>query len=63
MLVVVSPAKNLDYESSVPVSEYTQPELLDDASTLTEECKELSPAQLGSLMKISDKLATLNANR
>ena len=32
MLVVVSPAKNLDYESSVPVSEYTQPELLDDAS-------------------------------
>ncbi|MCP4864417.1 MAG: peroxide stress protein YaaA [Alteromonas sp.] len=63
MLVVVSPAKNLDYESSVPVSEYTQPELLDDASTLAEECKELSPAQLGSLMKISDKLATLNANR
>ena len=63
MLVVVSPAKNLDYESSVPVSKHTQPELLDDASSLTQECKELSPAQLGSLMKISDKLATLNANR
>ena len=63
MLVVVSPAKNLDYESSVPVSKHTQPELLDDASSLAQECKELSPAQLGSLMKISDKLATLNANR
>lgn len=63
MLIVVSPAKNLDYESKVPVSEYTQPLLLDDAAALAEECKALSPAQLGTLMKISDKLATLNANR
>ncbi|GGF74112.1 peroxide stress protein YaaA [Alteromonas lipolytica] len=63
MLVVVSPAKNLDYESRVPVNEFTQPGLLDDAATLAEECKDLSPAQLSSLMKISDKLATLNANR
>ncbi|NVK57637.1 MAG: peroxide stress protein YaaA [Alteromonadaceae bacterium] len=63
MLVVVSPAKNLDFESSVPVKEYTQPALIDDAATLAAECKSLSPAQLGSLMKISDKLATLNADR
>lgn len=63
MLVVVSPAKNLDYESSVPVNEFTQPGLLDDAAALAEECKDLSPAQLSSLMKISDKLAALNANR
>ncbi len=60
MLVVVSPAKNLDFDTQVPVSEYTQPSLLD---TLAQECKALTPADLSSLMKISDKLATLNANR
>ncbi|HBY38995.1 hypothetical protein SAMN05216361_2758 [Marisediminitalea aggregata] len=63
MLVVVSPAKNLDFDTQVPVSEYTQPSLLGDADTLAQECKALTPADLSSLMKISDKLATLNANR
>ena len=63
MLVVVSPAKNLDFDTQVPVSEYTQPALLGDADALAQECKALSPADLSSLMKISDKLATLNANR
>ena len=63
MLVVVSPAKNLDFDTQVPVSEYTQPSLLGDADTLVQECKALTPADLSSLMKISDKLATLNANR
>lgn len=63
MLVVVSPAKNLDFDTQVPVSEHTQPVLLRDAATLAQECKALTPADLSSLMKISDKLATLNANR
>ncbi len=63
MLVVVSPAKNLDFESPVPTESYTQPELLNDAQKLVERCRELSPAQLGSLMSISDKLAMLNADR
>ena len=63
MLVVVSPAKNLDYDSPVPVSKTSQPELLGEAEKLAERCKALSPADLSSLMSISDKLATLNANR
>ncbi|MFS1703275.1 peroxide stress protein YaaA [Alteromonas sp. AMM-1] len=63
MLVVVSPAKNLDFDTQIPVSEHTQPVLLSDAATLAQECKALTPADLSSLMKISDKLATLNANR
>ncbi len=37
--------------------------MLGDADTLAQECKALTPADLSSLMKISDKLATLNANR
>ena len=63
MLVVVSPAKNLDFESVVPTREYTQPALLDETERLMKVCRTLSPADLASLMKISDKLATLNANR
>ena len=63
MLVVVSPAKNLDFESKVPVSQFTQPAMLEDTERLMEVCRTLSPADLSSLMKISDKLATLNANR
>lgn len=63
MLVVISPAKNLDYESSPVTTEFTQPELLADAQQLIKRCKKLSPQQIGSLMSISDKLADLNANR
>ncbi|NMH59261.1 peroxide stress protein YaaA [Alteromonas ponticola] len=63
MLVVVSPAKNLDYESTVPVKRFSQPEMMDHTQKLVEICRKLSPADLASLMSISDKLATLNANR
>jgi len=63
MLVVVSPAKNLDYESDLPKLNVSQPRLLDNAEELVKVCRKLSPQQLGSLMKISDKLAGLNAAR
>ena len=63
MLIVVSPAKNLDYESPVAINKYTQPELLEHSQILVEHCVKLSPAQLSSLMGISDKLAGLNAAR
>lgn len=63
MLIVLSPAKNLDFDSPSPVSEHTQPQLLQQAQMLVNVCRDLSPAQLASLMSISDKLATLNAER
>ena len=63
MLVVVSPAKNLDFESVVPTREYTQPALLDETERLMKVCRTLSPADLASLMKISDKLAETNCER
>lgn len=63
MLFVVSPAKNLDYSSPVPTQAYSMPELLDDAESLVQICRQLAPQELGSLMKISDKLAGLNAAR
>ncbi len=63
MLVVVSPAKNLDFQTSIPKFEYTKPALMDNVKDLVEQCKHLSPADLASMMKISDKLANLNAER
>ena len=63
MLIIISPAKTLDYESPLATTRFTQPELLDRSAELMEYCRELPPPQSGSLMKISDKLAGLNAER
>ena len=63
MLLVVSPAKNLDYESALVTEVYSQPDLLEHSQELINHCVTLSPAQLSSLMGISDKLAGLNAAR
>lgn len=63
MLVVISPAKNLDYATPAVTDIFTQPEMLDDSQTLIDHCQKLSPAKIASLMKISDKLAGLNADR
>jgi cytoplasmic iron level regulating protein YaaA (DUF328/UPF0246 family) len=63
MLVVVSPAKNLDYQTPVPVSDYSMPSLLNHIDDLVATCKTLTPADLSQLMGISDKLALLNAER
>lgn len=63
MLIVISPAKTLDYESPLATKRYTQPELLLESAELMTICRELTPAQIASLMSISDKLAGLNAAR
>ncbi|NQY35069.1 MAG: peroxide stress protein YaaA [Alteromonadaceae bacterium] len=63
MLIVVSPAKNLDFESPLATTAFTQPELLAQSQLLIEHCVKLSPADISSLMGISDKLAGLNAAR
>ncbi|WEM41893.1 peroxide stress protein YaaA [Photobacterium sp. DA100] len=63
MLIVVSPAKTLDYDSPLATETFTQPELTDHSAELIEVCRELTPAQIASLMKVSDKIAGLNAAR
>ncbi|WP_440904396.1 peroxide stress protein YaaA [Catenovulum sp. SX2] len=63
MIIVISPAKNLDYETATPTQQYTQPELLTDSTELADVCKNLTPLDLSNLMHISDKLAGLNAAR
>ncbi|MEZ2681707.1 MULTISPECIES: peroxide stress protein YaaA [Providencia] len=63
MLITISPAKTLDYESPLATQQFTQPELLSKSQKLINVCRKLTPADIASLMKISDKLAGLNAAR
>ena len=63
MLILISPAKTLDYQSPLATERYTQPELLDYSQQLIHEARKLSAPQIGKLMGISDKLADLNATR
>ncbi|WP_166260330.1 peroxide stress protein YaaA [Marinobacter salicampi] len=63
MLMVISPAKTLDYESPLATRTYTQPAFLGDSRELIDQLKELEPHQVSNLMGISDKLGQLNAER
>lgn len=63
MLLVISPAKTLDYTSIYPPVVPTTPAFLAQAAALIGICRELTPAALASLMQISDKLAALNVAR
>ena len=63
MLIVISPAKTLDYESEIPDLATTQPDFLKESAALIEELRGLSPQDISSLMKVSDKLGVLNYDR
>jgi cytoplasmic iron level regulating protein YaaA (DUF328/UPF0246 family) len=63
MLIVLSPAKSLDYETPAVTDIHTKPGFVARSAELIEVLKKLSPAQIGSLMGISDQLAVLNTNR
>ncbi|HCL3571290.1 TPA: peroxide stress protein YaaA [Pseudomonas aeruginosa] len=63
MLMVISPAKTLDYETPPVTQRFTQPQYLDHAQELIQQLRQLTPLQISELMKLSDKLAGLNAAR
>ncbi|VXB28759.1 peroxide stress protein YaaA [Pseudomonas sp. 8O] len=63
MLMVISPAKTLDYETPPATPRFTQPEHLDHAQELIAQLRDFSPTQIAELMHLSDKLAGLNAAR
>jgi len=63
MKIVVSPAKSLDFESTLPTSRNTQPEFLQQAEKLNKVLVKKKPKALSKLMDISDNLAQLNWER
>lgn len=63
MIILVSPAKTLDFETPPLIDDNTQPLFLDDSQVLIDQLRKLPPAKVGKLMNISDKLAQLNSQR
>lgn len=63
MLLVISPAKNLDYETPAKTKQKSEPDFLDDAQELIDDLRELAPQDISKLMSISDKLGVLNYDR
>lgn len=63
MLIVISPAKTLDYENPAPTRKWTEPDYLDQSGTLVKRMRDFSGPQLADLMKVSPRLADLNVAR
>jgi cytoplasmic iron level regulating protein YaaA (DUF328/UPF0246 family) len=63
MLFVLSPAKKLDYDSTLPTDLHTQPLFVDEAAQLIKVLKTQSADDVASLMDLSEALAQLNVER
>ena len=63
MIIIISPAKTLDFESASPTGKYSEPLFTDKSEKLIRELRKYSPPKLEKLMKISPKLANLNYGR
>jgi hypothetical protein len=63
MLMLLSPAKSLDYETPPVTDRHTLPQFVNESAALIEVLKPLTPAQIASLMDLSDALSQLNVAR
>ncbi|MER1969033.1 peroxide stress protein YaaA [Castellaniella sp. GW247-6E4] len=63
MLMVLSPAKKLDYDTPVRTTSQSLPTFPDDTRKLVGVLRKLSTDDLAGLMGLSDALAHLNAER
>lgn len=63
MLIVISPAKTLDFENQSVTEQFSQPDFLKESKKINASLKKLSKSDIGNLMNISEKLAGLNYQR
>jgi len=63
MLFLLSPAKSLDYESTLPAIAATQPKFVPQSAELIATLKQKTPQQISDLMDLSEALAKLNVQR
>lgn len=63
MLILLSPAKNMNFDPAPGAPASTKPVFLKEAREIAGVARDLSPARLKKLMSISDKLAALNHER
>ena len=63
MIIVVSPAKTLDFENPAHTQKSSKAPLLSESHHLMDFCRQQTSEDLQNLMKISEKLALLNVER
>jgi cytoplasmic iron level regulating protein YaaA (DUF328/UPF0246 family) len=63
MIIVLSPAKTLDFESPVATRRHTQPQFLDESAELVAQLRSLDSSSVARLMSVSPALAELNVQR
>ncbi len=63
MLIVVSPAKSLDFESKARTRKFTEAQYLEESAQLVAQLQKLSPEDFSELMNISSDLGELNHMR
>jgi cytoplasmic iron level regulating protein YaaA (DUF328/UPF0246 family) len=64
MIAILSPAKTLDYDSPLPaIPQHSMPRFPEPTGQIARGAARLGAAKLATLMKISPKLAELNARR
>lgn len=63
MLMLISPAKRLDFETTAPALAATPPRFAGEAERLAHAAARLGPKRLRELMGISEPLARLNVER
>ncbi|WP_339671238.1 peroxide stress protein YaaA [Dasania marina] len=63
MLMLISPAKTLDFDSPAKTKVTSQPDFLAQSQQLITALRDLSPSDVSELMSISDKLGELNHQR
>ena len=63
MITLLSPAKTLDYESPLPVKDFSVPGNLKQSKQLIKALRKKDPQDLSDLMGLSERLANLNFER
>ena len=63
MIILLSPAKTLDYETKIKGPSFSSPYFLSKSKNLIKTLKNKKPEEISNLMNISEKLALLNSDR
>ncbi len=63
MIILLSPAKTLDFDSPLPTKNYSLPQNIDKALPLIAGLKKMSAKKIGELMGLSENLSELNRQR
>lgn len=63
MITLLSPAKNLDFETEPTTQVFTQPDFQSESAQLIKKLSKLSKKKIAELMHLSDNLASLNHER